>query len=191
LFIIASRGDQTDTLSGLRDAATRSFIGPNTLAFSVAEFDTEAHAQEGMQALVERLVAEPLMPGDLDLSGLEEVDAPPIRGGAKAYRGHVALGDVIADVGFLFVHDGQYVHVMQSVSAGGDAISPVSLAERLFGPGPYLGLAATPGPTPSADKPYTTGGLWDRLPRPEHLPRGYTMTDEADDLNATLFGAAE
>ena len=182
--------DQPHPLTGLRDAATRSFIGPNALAFSVAEFDTETHAQEGMAALAQQLVAEPLAPGDLDLSQLEEVSAPEIRDGAQAYWGRVPLGDATADIGFLLVHDGRYVYVMQSLSAGGDAISPVSLAERLFGPGPYLGLAATPGSSPSTDRPYQTGGLWDRLPRPEHLPRGYTVADEADELNATLFGSA-
>jgi hypothetical protein len=191
LFIVTSHSDHSYKLTGLRGAVTRSFVGPDALAFSVAEFDTEAQAEAGMQVLAERLVAEPQGPGTLDFSQLEVIGAPAMRDGVKAYSGDVSLGGITADVSFLFVHDGRYVHVMQSLSTHGAPIAPVSLAEQLFGPGPYIGLAATPAATSSADKRPGTSGLWDRLPRLEQLPSGYTVADETESLNAALLPIPE
>jgi hypothetical protein len=190
VVILAQWPDQPRALAGRLAVVSRTFIGPTALAFTVAEFETETRAQEGMQAVAARLEAKPLQPGELDLSQLEEIRAPALRDGVRAYRGQVALGDVTADVGYLLVHDGQYVHVMQSLSANGAPTAPVELAGRLFGPGPYLGLAAAPAATPSAENSYQTGGLWDRLPRPEQLPSGYRVAGETDDPDATLFGFA-
>jgi hypothetical protein len=190
LVILTQLSDQPHAVVGRLAVASRSFHGPTALAFTVAEFETEAQAQEGMQALAARLEARPVKPGELDLSQLEEVSVPALRDGVRAYRGQVPLGDVTADVGYLLVHDGQYVHVMQSLSANGAPTAPVELAGRLFGPGPYLGLAAAPAATPSAENSYRTGGLWDRLPRPEQLPPGYRVAAETEGFDPTLFGSA-
>jgi hypothetical protein len=190
VFYVAQQREQLQAFAGRLSVASRSFIGPTALAFTVADFGTEAQAQEGMQALADRLEAKPLKPGELDLSQLEEIRAPALREGVRAYRGQVLLGDVTADVGFLMVHDGRYVHIMQSLSANGAPTAPVELAGRLFGPGPYLGLAAAPAATPSVENRYRTGGLWDRLPLPEQLPPGYRVAAETEGFDPTLFGSA-
>jgi hypothetical protein len=186
LGVYSLSGQGTTELTGLQDAVTRSFAGTTRVSFTVAEFDTGDHAEDGLRALQERLEnAGTTIPFD----DLETIALPVVLDNAVAYQASVPVGSVALPVSIVIVRDGVFLHIMLGVASTGDAPSePAAIVSHLFGESPYAGLVATPDATEPAEPGYTTGGLWDRLPTPQQLPPGYVVTGEFTGLNDHLFG---
>jgi hypothetical protein len=186
LLARATGRESTGHLAGFQTAVTRSFAGPSLLAFTVAEFDSEANAASGMTELADRLLSAPASASEFDLSQLAPVDGPGLRDGRIAFTGFVPLGNVKAPVTVLIVRDGRRLHIAQNVGlVGANQAESQSFLERMLAPVVELDLLAPPA-TPD-DAVARTGGLWDHLPRPAQLPAGYVLVDEIGGLGP-LFG---
>lgn len=191
-------------LPGVQATATRRFstsdetfvLPAGFLGFVVTEFDEEEQAALALPLLGEDLAGwADAAEADGDVQAdLRPVSAPTYRDGTLAYVGEVrtesdGFGGRMR-LAMLLVRDGRFLYAMVGFRFAIIGTNPVTnplenplddlltVADRLLGPDPI----EPADPPPGAE--YMMGGLWDRLPRLEHLPPGFVHV--ADSNEATL-----
>jgi hypothetical protein len=155
---------------GVLATARREFIrtgthlvGTGNFSFIVAEFDTEAHAEAAIPAVIERMTNDPKN----GLENLERTSTMTFRDVTRAYTGKVEFDGAAFDAALLIVRDGPIVHVWLAGGPNADplfdlyAIANTTFSER-------AGEVGTP----------SVGNLEALLPTLDDLPPGFVLERE-------------
>jgi len=164
---------QGNTIPGGVGIAIRTFRANDpsrTLIFAVSEYDSVEHAQGAVPLLLRALVG--AIPG-VDpgaVVGMRRVEVPPLRDESWAYVTDPGSVRGTEEIAVLFVRRDRYLWAMAGTGPTGMMADVRAIADRV----PFEGAAGTP----VVARGYHSGGLWDRLPRVEHLPIGYALQAE-------------
>ncbi len=176
VFLVGASAQETQPAVGLDDAVGRNFIVASDSTYElfyltarVVSFDTPAEASEAIPLWLEQQQV-----GELtryDLSALRPIAIERVADETQAIVGGAALktdSDVTAEVAFIAVRDGNVLHLFEAWAQYSSPESTVlDIARRTLGT-----ESLEYDPVPNIE--YRTGGLWDSLPRTEHLPAGMT-----------------
>jgi len=160
-------GVDVGRIPGVHEAVGRSFDAYETqrssgighLEFAVFAFPDAETARTAMPHVYPALTS-------VLRQDARSIDPPPLGDEALAWT---AVGPQGLRVGVLLVRDGIHLHLLTAVAATGDPLDALEgIAARTVGRVPRATPAATPAS--SDDRPLTSGGLWDLLPRYDDLP---------------------
>lgn len=166
-------------VEGLLGGSSREFqaseMGDGTiyLSFAVIEFDSVAHAEDGIYPF-SRDTLDTLTASGLTLSSSTTV-APDVRESTLAWKGTTLIEGYTLDTAILLFRDGRYLHIWIAWAQG-------------FAPNPLLDLATIAEQFYRDKLPlYERDGAANRLdmvPAVSDLPPGFVLSSETKDLAA-------
>lgn len=166
-------------VEGLLGGSAREFqaseMGDGTiyLSFAVIEFDSVAHAEDGIYPF-SRDTLDMLTASGLTLSPSTTV-APDVRESTLAWKGTMLIEGYTLDTAILLFRDGRYLHIWTAWGQG-------------FAPNPLLDLATIAEQFYRDKLPlYERDGAANRLdmvPALSDLPPGFVLSSETKDLAA-------